>query len=121
MPLLDFRRARQEIRLGWVLQLLGWHEHERIGAQVRGVCPLHGSTSRRSRSFTAHLERGVWQCFRCGASGNALELWAQVTGQGVYRAVLDLYARLGRSVPRLSRVTLVKRGDKKDVIENHRA
>jgi DNA primase len=41
----------------------------------------------------------VWQCFRCGASGNALELWARATGQGLDEAVLDLYDRLGQEVP----------------------
>jgi DNA primase len=104
MRLIDLRQARREIRLSWVLGLLGWHHRERCGEQVRGVCPLHGSTSPRSRSFSAHLGRGVWHCFRCEASGNALELWAQATGQRLDRAVLDLYDRLGREVPWLQPV-----------------
>jgi hypothetical protein len=83
MPLVDFRQARREVRLGRVLELLGWQARERRGQQVRGACPLHGSTSPRSRSFSAHLGRGVWQCFRCGACGNALELGAKATGQGL--------------------------------------
>jgi len=99
MPPVDFRQARSEIRLAAVLGLLGWRPGERRGEQVRGACPLHGSTSPRSRSFSAHLGRGVWRCFRCDASGNALELWARATGQGLHRAVLDLYDRLGREVP----------------------
>ena len=99
MPLVDLRQARREIRLSRVLELLGWQPRERHGEQVRGACPLHGSTSPRSRSFSAHLGRGVWRCFRCDASGNALELWARATGQGLHRAVLDLYDRLGREVP----------------------
>ena len=104
MPLVDMRQARREIRLGWVLGLLGWRPRERKGEQVRGACPLHGSTSPRSRSFAAHLGRGVWQCFRCQAAGNALELWARATGQGLYQAVLDLYDRLGQEVPWLQSV-----------------
>jgi len=118
MPLVDMRQARREIRLGWVLGLLGWRPRERKGEQVRGACPLHGSTSPRSRSFAAHLGRGVWQCFRCQAAGNALELWARATGQGLYQAVLDLYDRLGQEVPWLWPVqpsTTVR--DKTDVIE----
>jgi DNA primase len=99
MPLLDFRQARAELRLGEVLQLLGWTARARRGAQVRGACPVHRSESATSRVFSAHLERGVWQCFRCGAAGNALELWARVTGQGIYQAVRDLYRRLGRALP----------------------
>jgi DNA primase len=101
MPLLDLRRARAEARLGEVLQLLGWRARTRRGAQLRGGCPVHGSQSVTSRVFSAHLERGIWQCFRCGAAGNALDLWAQVTGQGIHPAVLDLYRRLGRALPGL--------------------
>ena len=41
MPLLDFRQARTEVRLQEVLQLLGWTAHSRVGAQVRGACPVH--------------------------------------------------------------------------------
>jgi DNA primase len=99
MPLLDFRRARAEVRLGDVLQSLGWTARTRRGAQVRGACPVHRSESATSRVFAAHLERGIWQCFRCGAAGNALDLWARVTGQGIYQAVLDLYRRLGQALP----------------------
>jgi DNA primase len=99
MPLLDFRQARTEVRLQDVLQLLGWTARSRVGAQVRGACPVHRSQSPTSRAFSAHLGRGIWQCFRCGARGNALELWARVTGQGIYPAVLDLYRRLGHAVP----------------------
>ena len=118
MPLVDLGRARSEIRLAVVLELLGWQPPERCGEQVRGPCPLHGPTSSRSRSFSAHLGRGVWHCFRCGASGNALELWARATGQGLYQAVLDLYDRLGQEVPWLQpvrRATTIQ--EKADVIE----
>jgi hypothetical protein len=57
---------------------------------------LPGATS---RVFSARLDRGVWRCFRCGASGNALDLWARVTGPGIYGAVPELFRRLGRDVP----------------------
>jgi hypothetical protein len=101
MPYIDFRQARSEVRLAAVLELLGWRGRERHGVQVRGPCPLHGASSPRSRSFSAHLGRNVWQCFRCGAAGNALELWARVNGEGLYRATLELYHRLGRTPPLL--------------------
>jgi DNA primase len=99
MPLLDLRQARAEVRLAEVLALLGWTARTQHGVQARGPCPLHGSRALTSRSFSAHLGRNVWHCFRCGASGNALELWAQATRQEFYPAVLDLYRRLGRALP----------------------
>jgi DNA primase len=99
MPLIDLRQARSEIRLSAVLTLLGFEPRTRCGDQVRGACPVHGSQSPSSRSFAAHLGKNVWRCFRCGAGGNALDLWARVTGQQLYAAVLDLCRRLGQSVP----------------------
>jgi len=99
MPLIDLRQSRAEIRLSEVLQLLGWHAGERTGEQVRGRCPVHGSSSPRSRSFAAHLGQNIWRCFICGASGNVLDLWRRVRGQELYPAVLELYRQLGRDVP----------------------
>jgi DNA primase len=99
MPLIDLRQARQDIRLAVVLELLGWRCCERQGEQVRGPCCVHGSSSPTSRSFSAHLGRGIWRCFACGAGGNALELWMKVTDLDLYPAVLELYRQLGRDVP----------------------
>jgi DNA primase len=107
MPLLDLRQARSEIRLSAVLALLGFEPHTRCGPQLRGPCPIHGSRSQTSRSFAAHVGKNVWHCFRCGAGGNALDLWARATGQPLYAAVLDLYQRLGQTVPWLA--TAVKK------------
>jgi hypothetical protein len=104
MPLLDFRQARADIGLAEVLQLLGWTARARLGVQVRGPCPVHGAHSPRSRSCSAHLGKNCWQCFVCGAAGNALDLWVQVTRQELYPAVLDRYRRLGRPVPWLPAV-----------------
>ena len=102
MPLIDYRQVRAEARLAVVLELLGWRAGERHGEQVRGPCPVHRSSSPRSRSFSAHLGRNVWRCFVCLAQGNALDLWARATGQELYPAVLALYRQLGRAVPWLA-------------------
>jgi DNA primase len=103
MPGIDFREARARLPLAEVLQLLGFVPRGRRGPQVRGPCPVHGSRSAASRSFAAHLGRGVWHCFGCGAGGNALDLWAALTRQLLHAAVCDLCGRLGRDVPWLSR------------------
>jgi len=100
MPRIDFRQAREEIRLNAVLELLDYRAQQQTGEQLRGSCPVHGSRSATSRCFAAHLGKSVWHCFRCGACGNALDLWAAVTRQGIYEAVGDLYRRLGREAPR---------------------
>jgi hypothetical protein len=69
VPLLDLRQARAELRLGEVLELLGWTRRAGLGEQLRGPCPVHGARSPASRSFAAHLGKNVWHCFVCGASG----------------------------------------------------
>jgi DNA primase len=99
MPGIDFRLARSQVRLAEVLELLGFAPSGGGGQQLRGPCPVHRSRTPRSRSFAAHLGRGVWRCFRCGAGGNVLDLWAAVSGQPIHTAVIDLYTRLGRAVP----------------------
>jgi DNA primase len=98
---IDYRALRRVLRLGQVLDLLGFVPTNRAGAQVRGPCPLHGARSPRSRSFAAHLERHCWQCFRCGAHGNALDLWSAATQLPVYEAAVDLCHRLNLAIPRL--------------------
>ena len=102
MPGIDYRAVRGAVRLGQVLDLLGFVPTSRAGAQVRGPCPVHGARSPRSRSFAAHLERHCWQCFRCGARGNALDLWRAATRLPLYDAAVDLCRRLNLALPRLA-------------------
>jgi DNA primase len=103
MPWIDFRAARTQLRLADVLALAGFTPSSRHGLQLRGPCPVHRSRRPASRSFAAHLGKGVWHCFACGAGGNALDLWVALTGQPLYAAVVELCARLGQEVPLLPR------------------
>ena len=103
MPGIDYREARQRVRLAEVLELLDFEATVRSVEQVRGPCAVHRSRTAGSGSFAAHLGKGVWKCFSCGSGGNALDLWAAVTRQPLHAAVIDLYGRLGREVPWLRR------------------
>ena len=114
MPAIDYRAARALLPLADVLTLLGFVPQRRWGVQLRGPCPVHGSRSATSRSFAAHLGKNAWHCFRCGAGGKALDLWAAVTRQPLHAAVLELCERLGRDVPWLAaaaRPRTVPRGE----------
>jgi hypothetical protein len=91
MPGIDYALVRQQVSLVQVLDLLGFTATTRRGPQVRGPCPVHGSTTPHSRSFAAHLER---------AGGNALDLYLAVTRLPVYEGALELCARLRLPVPR---------------------
>jgi DNA primase len=99
MPAIDYRRARAELHLARVLELIGYQPRWRRGAQVRGPCPVHGSDSATSRVFSAHLDKNLFHCFRCGAGGNALDLWAALQRLPLHAAVLDLCRRLHEPVP----------------------
>jgi DNA primase len=99
MPAIDYRRARTQLRLAEVLELIGYRPRSRHGPPWRGPCPWHGSRSATSRGFAAHLGKNLFHCFRCGAGGNALDLWAALTRLPLHAAVLDLCQRLHQPVP----------------------
>ena len=99
MPAIDYRRARRQLRLARVLELIGYQPRWQHDAQGRGPCPLHGSPSASSRVFVVDLDRNLYHCFRCGAGGNALDLWAALQHLPLHAAVLDLCRRLHEPVP----------------------
>src|ERR1043165_8076804 len=103
MPGIDYRIARELLPLQDVLGLIDYQPCSRLGPQLRGPCPLHESQSPTSRVFGANLCKNVYHCFLCKAGGNALDLWAALTGQSLYDAVIDLCQRLNRPVPWLRR------------------
>jgi putative transposase len=100
-PAIDFAAVKAAVTMAAVLELLGFRPNSTRGPQLRGPCPLHGSTSGTSRSFSAHLDRQAFHCFKCGRAGNALDLWAQANRLTPYDAALDLCNRLGIPVPTL--------------------
>jgi putative transposase len=100
-PAIDFAAVRAAVTMAAVLELLGFQAASSRGGQQRGPCPLHGSTRGTSRCFSANLDERTFHCFKCGRSGNALDLWAQATQQTPYDAALDLCQRLAIPLPTL--------------------
>ena len=103
-PAIDFGAVRAAISIAAVLQLLGCRADTTGKAQQRGPCPLHGSTAGTSRCFTVNHDANTFHCFKCGRSGNALDLWAHATRQTPYDAALDLCGRLSIPLPQLASV-----------------
>jgi DNA primase len=99
---IDFQAVRAQIQLAEVLNLLGFVATETHGDQVRGPCMIHGSHSPASRSFSANLRKQTFRCFRCGSTGNQLDLWVAATRQPLYAATIDLCQRLGVLIPRIA-------------------
>jgi len=100
-PAIDFAAVRSTVAMTAVLGLLGFQPQTTHGAQQRGPCPLHGSTAGTSRCFSVNTSDQLFHCFKCGRSGNALDLWAQATWQTPYDAALDLCQRLNIPLPTL--------------------
>ena len=82
-----------------VLHLCGFKATETSSDQLRGPCPIHGSPSPNSRSFSANLRKNTFRCFKCGAAGNQLDLWVAFTKLPLHSAALDLCDKLGIKAP----------------------
>jgi putative transposase len=98
---IDFAAVRAAVSMAAVLELLGFQAVSSRGAQQRGPCPLHGSNPGTSRCFSVNRDKQTFHCFKCGRSGNALDLWAQATQQTPYDAALDLCLRFSIPLPTL--------------------
>ena len=103
MPGIDYTELRTRIAIADVLRLCGFHAAETAGDQIRGTCPIHGSSSPTSRSFSANLRKNNFRCFKCGASGNQLDLWVAISKLPLHEAARDLCAKLGIDVPEMRR------------------
>lgn len=98
---LDFRRLREMVAMRDVLALLNWQTLSRRGAQLRGACPVHQSNDETCRSFSVNLDRAAFQCFKCGARGNQLDLYSVVRKLTVLQAANELCERLNLERPLL--------------------
>src|SRR5258708_17948249 len=70
---IDFKALRTKLDFEQVLRHYGV-EVKRKGNQHHGFCPLPNHNGKKnSPSFSANLEKGIFQCFGCGAKGNVLD------------------------------------------------
>jgi DNA primase len=75
---INFKELRARLDFEQVLRHHGV-EVKRKGNQHHGYCPLPNHNGKKnSPSFSANLERGIFQCFGCGAKGNLLEFSAMM-------------------------------------------
>src|SRR5450756_183666 len=73
---IDFKALRANLDFAQVLEHYKV-EVKRKGDQHHGYCPLPNHNGKRnSPSFSANLEKGIFQCFGCGAKGNILDFAA---------------------------------------------
>jgi DNA primase len=75
---IDFRELRQQLDFETVLRAYGVELRVRKASgdrQVQCFCPLPTCVKGKgnSPSFSANLDKGIWQCFSCGAKGNVID------------------------------------------------
>src|ERR1700744_2132500 len=69
---IDFKPLRAQLRFEDVLAAHGVEVRGKA-SQHHGYCPLPNHNGKKnSPSFSASLEKGIFQCFGCGAKGKAL-------------------------------------------------
>lgn len=88
---LDFRAIRESASFEQILAEIGvLPELRGQDSQRQGPCPIHESDSPESNAFSVNLERGIFNCFSCGAHGNVLDFVAAYHGIGLREAAIIL-------------------------------
>ena len=72
----DFKTVREKLDFVEVLSHYGL-EQKGHGKQVKIICPFHND---HKPSCGVNLEKQVYNCFACGAGGNALDFVAYMEG-----------------------------------------
>lgn len=96
---IDFKELRAKLDFEQVLRHYGV-DVKRKGKQHHGFCPLPNHNGKKnSPSFSANLEKGIFQCFGCGAKGNQLDFAAMMgqadpkDGTALHRVAAELQRR----------------------------
>lgn len=107
MPGVNFEKVREQVSLSDVLRLLDFEPTSVRGDQVRGRCPLHGTSEDgdrgRGHAFSANVRLGRYRCFKCGSRGHALELWCSARQISLFAGTIELCELLDVEVPWIER------------------
>lgn len=99
MPGIDYHELKRIVSMETVLDVIQWKPLRAGGRELRGPCPIHGSTGPRSRIFSVDPEGRRFNCFKCHACGNHFDLFVQVTKLDLHAAAIELCRRAGIDVP----------------------
>lgn len=97
MNLIDLTAVRELIPVPVALRAIGWRHVGQSRGILRGPCPIHLSTYKRSRVFAAGPR--FFKCHKCGHGGGVLDLWMLLRKLTVHQAALDLCRTVRMSVP----------------------
>ena len=99
---IDFKSLRAQLDFEQVLRNYKVEVKSKGGRQHHGYCPLpNHNGNKNSPSFSANLEKGIFQCFGCQAKGNVLDFAVLMDGgnkenmSDVRKTALVLQERFG--------------------------
>ncbi len=79
-----------------ILALIGeFTPLKRVGRRFQGLCPFHAE---KTASFSVNAEEGLYYCFGCQASGDAITFLRNIEGCDFVEAVERLAARAGITI-----------------------
>jgi len=81
---INTKELREQLDFAAVLESYGVELQVKKGNQHQGFCPLPchgGSGERKSPSFSADLDKGIFQCFGCGGKGNIIDFVILMAGE----------------------------------------
>ncbi len=94
-----------------ILEVVGrYTKLRRRGREYVGLCPFH---KERTPSFYVDPEKGVYHCFGCGASGNAITFLSEIEGITKGEAVRLLADMFGLEVEGFD---VERKGEKRDTL-----
>lgn len=97
--LLDEQYVASVLRTVSIVDVISRHvELKRAGTVHKGLCPFHNEDS---PSFTVTPARGTYHCFGCGAHGDVVQFYSNVTGCDFRTAVMTLGREAGLPDPDL--------------------
>ena len=86
----DVARVRDAVD---IVAVIGEHvQLKRVGRRWQGLCPFHGE---KTPSFSVNAEMGLYHCFGCKASGDAITFIREVEHADFGEAVDKLAGRAG--------------------------
>ena len=99
---INYRQLREAVRIEEVLSWMPWEANSGVGDQLRGPCPLCPASRVETpspnvdRTFSVNTRRNIFRCFRCGSSGNVLDLWSSYRKLSIYAAAQEIQSRLSQ-------------------------
>lgn len=81
-----------------IVKIIGKHvELKRSGNEFKGCCPFHGE---KTPSFFVNPQKGFYNCFGCGAKGNALTFLKEYEHLTPAEALQELSRQTGIELPK---------------------